>query len=164
MTPCLTSGTDCPVATPLSLPGLSPPCLPACHPSLIMLSPPYSPNAVTPHSISGISIHPECAVLRLSGIEAIRARLVLDCMGHASPVVKQLRWETGMSKHWAFIESTKHILQITRCPLEVNLTSWALRTPCYLHSASGGGRSPMVFVSLSEPLVLDFPITHLVMS
>ena len=51
----------------------------------------------------GITVHPDRAVLSLSGsggcstisgsggCSTISARLVLDCMGHASPVVKQLR-------------------------------------------------------------------------
>ena len=49
------------------------------------------PSAFLP---SGIMVHPDRALLSLSGggcSTIISARLVLDCMGHASPVVKQLR-------------------------------------------------------------------------
>ena len=42
-------------------------------------------------SLPGISVHPDLAVLRLDGGKTLSARLVLDCMGHASPVVRQLR-------------------------------------------------------------------------
>ncbi|KAK3257070.1 hypothetical protein CYMTET_33830, partial [Cymbomonas tetramitiformis] len=44
----------------------------------------------------GITVHPDCASLQLRGPEgedrSLKAKLVLDCMGNASPIVRQLRW------------------------------------------------------------------------
>lgn len=37
-------------------------------------------------------MHPNGVSLRLGGDRALTARLVLDCMGHGSPAVRQLRW------------------------------------------------------------------------
>lgn len=49
--------------------------------------------------LEGVDVHPEGARLSLRGgvidganpSHAITTRLVLDCMGHNSPIVKQLR-------------------------------------------------------------------------
>jgi lycopene cyclase CruP len=51
-----------------------------------------------------MTVHPDGVRLELasggssntgvSGVSGVSARLVLDCMGHASPVVRQARWGT----------------------------------------------------------------------
>ena len=58
----------------------------------------------------GVEVHPDGAALKVSGggggdggsngsgARTLTARLVLDCMGHQSPIVRQIRWvafETG---------------------------------------------------------------------
>ncbi len=47
-------------------------------------------------ALQGIVVHPDGARLSFEtssggGTQELGCRLVLDCMGHASPVVKQLR-------------------------------------------------------------------------
>mmetsp|Transcript_34903 Transcript_34903/g.98967 ORF Transcript_34903/g.98967 Transcript_34903/m.98967 type:complete len:622 (-) Transcript_34903:425-2290(-) len=44
--------------------------------------------------VQGIAVHPNGAALKLDSPErtGITTRLVLDCMGHGSPITRQLRW------------------------------------------------------------------------
>eukprot|EP00873_Tetraselmis_striata_P022467 jgi/Tetstr1/442731/TSEL_030821.t1 len=43
--------------------------------------------------VQGVEVHPDGAKLLLDAEESeLSARLVLDCMGHGSPITRQLRW------------------------------------------------------------------------
>ena len=45
-------------------------------------------------SVTGITVHPD-GVCMTTGTDSITTKLTVDCMGHASPIVRQIRCDMG---------------------------------------------------------------------
>jgi flavin-dependent dehydrogenase len=59
------------------------------------------PEAVAGCAAAGIQVHPDGVAVGLQqggGCSTLTARLLIDCMGHASPVVRQVRGWRGLQR------------------------------------------------------------------